>query len=61
MSLEPLEVLYDAGGLPAFDLPDELAAGYGGPLGFAEPRVVANFVATLDGVVAMPASASRTG
>lgn len=53
--MEPLEVLYEAGGLPAYDLPEELASLYGGPLGFEEPRVVANFVATLDGVVSIPA------
>lgn len=52
--MEPLDVLYQADGLPAYDLPDELKALYGGPLGFDEPRVVANFVATLDGIVAIP-------
>lgn len=54
MGVEPLEVLYEAGGLPAYDLPGELRSLYGGPLGFGEPRVVANFVATLDGIVAIP-------
>jgi riboflavin biosynthesis pyrimidine reductase len=49
------EVLFEAAGLPAWDLPDELAAIYGGSLGFDEPRVFANFVETLDGVVAVPA------
>jgi riboflavin biosynthesis pyrimidine reductase len=52
--LPALELLYEAAGLPAFDLPGELAAAYGGPLGFAEPRLFANFVSTLDGVVAVP-------
>lgn len=50
----PMEVLYEAEGRSAYDLPAELAALYGGPLGFAERRVVANFVSTLDGVVAIP-------
>jgi riboflavin biosynthesis pyrimidine reductase len=50
----PLEVLYERRGLPGFDLPAELSNLYGGPLGFAEPRVFANFVTTLDGVVAVP-------
>lgn len=50
----PLEILYETRGLPGFDLPPELSNLYGGPLGFAEPRVFANFVATLDGVVAVP-------
>jgi riboflavin biosynthesis pyrimidine reductase len=49
-----LEQLYESQGLPEFDLPSELAEAYGGPLGFSEPRLYANFVATLDGVVALP-------
>jgi len=53
-----LEVLYEAESLPAFDLPGELAALYGGTLGFDEPRLYANFVATVDGVVAIPSVAS---
>ena len=52
--IDPLDVLYEAPGLPAFDLPDELATLYGGTLGLAEPRLYANFVATADGVVAIP-------
>jgi riboflavin biosynthesis pyrimidine reductase len=51
----PLEPLYEAQGLPAFDLPEELARDYGGPLGLAEPRVFVNFVESADGVVAIPA------
>jgi riboflavin biosynthesis pyrimidine reductase len=54
MTLPALEVLFEADGLPAFDLPEELAALYGGSLGFVEPRLYANFVATVDGVVAIP-------
>lgn len=50
----PIRRLWEADGLPEFDLPEELARLYGGPLGFAEPRVFANFVATIDGVVAIP-------
>jgi riboflavin biosynthesis pyrimidine reductase len=49
-----LDQLYVSQGLPEFDLPSELAEAYGGPLGFSEPLVYANFVATLDGVVALP-------
>jgi riboflavin biosynthesis pyrimidine reductase len=52
--LRPLEVLYEESRLPDFGLPDGLAEGYGGPLGFTEPRVYANFVSSLDGVVAIP-------
>jgi riboflavin biosynthesis pyrimidine reductase len=51
----PLEVLAEADGLPpAGDLPEPLQSWYGGPLAFTEPRVVANFVATIDGIVAIP-------
>lgn len=52
--MSPLELLYEPPGLPSFDLPAELAAAYPGTLGFAEPRLYANFVATVDGVVAVP-------
>lgn len=54
LPLEPLEVLYEAADQPAFDLPPALQELYGGRLGFDEPRVYANFVSTLDGVVAIP-------
>jgi riboflavin biosynthesis pyrimidine reductase len=56
--LPRLEVLFDTDGLPAFDLPAELAAAYGGAFGLDEPRLYANFVETLDGVVAIPSVAS---
>lgn len=49
-----LELLYEPPGLPRFDLPPKLHAAYGGGLGFVRPRVVANFVSALDGVVAIP-------
>jgi riboflavin biosynthesis pyrimidine reductase len=52
--LRTLEVLHDESWLPDFGLPDELAEAYGGPLGFTEPRLYANFVSSLDGVVAIP-------
>jgi riboflavin biosynthesis pyrimidine reductase len=51
---EALELVYEVDGLPAFPLPPELASRYGGTLGFASPRLIANFVETLDGVVAVP-------
>jgi riboflavin biosynthesis pyrimidine reductase len=54
MRLRPLEILYEESQLPDFDLPGELAEAYGGPLGFTEPRLYANFVSSLDGVVAIP-------
>ena len=49
-----LEVLWEADGLPAFDLPGALVEWYGGALGFDEPRLFANFVQSTDGVVAIP-------
>jgi riboflavin biosynthesis pyrimidine reductase len=49
-----LELVYEPDGLPAFELPDELASLYPGSLGFESPRLFANFVATADGVVAIP-------
>jgi riboflavin biosynthesis pyrimidine reductase len=52
--LEPLEPLFELPRLPTFDLPEELAAIYGGAVGFSEPRLYANFVASVDGVVALP-------
>ena len=52
--MSPLELLYEPDGLPGFDLPGELAVVYPGTLGFEEPRLFANFVATADGVVAIP-------
>ena len=52
--MTPLEVLYEVDDLASFYLPEELADLYGGGLGFAEPALFANFVSTLDGVVAIP-------
>jgi riboflavin biosynthesis pyrimidine reductase len=49
-----LSLLYEPAGLPAFDLPEALADLYPGTLGFPESCVFANFVATVDGVVAIP-------
>jgi riboflavin biosynthesis pyrimidine reductase len=54
VTAEPLELLYESGGLPRFDLPEQLATLYAGTLGFADSRLFANFVATIDGVVAIP-------
>jgi riboflavin biosynthesis pyrimidine reductase len=50
----PLETLFEADGIPSFGLPPELGRLYGGALGFDEPCLYANFVSTLDGVVAIP-------
>jgi riboflavin biosynthesis pyrimidine reductase len=52
--IEPFTVLAEAEDLPRWDAPEELAALYGGAIGLDEPCVVANFVESLDGVVAVP-------
>jgi riboflavin biosynthesis pyrimidine reductase len=52
--IEPFTVLAEDEDLPRWDVPDELAALYGGVIGLDEPCVVANFVESLDGVVAVP-------
>jgi riboflavin biosynthesis pyrimidine reductase len=52
--LQPLLTLFEAPGLPAFALPDELIGVYDGSIGFTEPRLYANFVASVDGVTAIP-------
>ena len=49
-----LELLWEREGLPQQQLPDELRRLYGGGLGFDGPCVYANFVETIDGVVAIP-------
>jgi riboflavin biosynthesis pyrimidine reductase len=52
--MQPLELLAEPVGLPAFPLPRELAERYPGTLGFPEEWLYVNFVETLDGVVALP-------
>jgi riboflavin biosynthesis pyrimidine reductase len=54
VTLEPLQLLDDRPAGRPLDLPDELVRLYGGGLGFDGPTVYANFVETIDGVVAMP-------
>jgi riboflavin biosynthesis pyrimidine reductase len=53
-SLAPLELLYEADELPRTPLPAKLARIYDGDLGLGEECVYANFVATVDGAVAIP-------
>jgi riboflavin biosynthesis pyrimidine reductase len=52
--LEPLEMLYESDDLPQEPLPKTLERLHGGPFGLAAECVYANFVASLDGVVAIP-------
>jgi riboflavin biosynthesis pyrimidine reductase len=48
------QLLWEQADVPEHDLPEELRERYGGGLGFDGPCVYANFVKTLDGVVAIP-------
>jgi riboflavin biosynthesis pyrimidine reductase len=52
--LPALQRLYERDDLPAFGLPATLAQAHDGDLGFPSPRLYANFVASVDGVVAVP-------
>jgi riboflavin biosynthesis pyrimidine reductase len=51
---DPLELLYDSPALESSDLTAPLARLYGGGLGFTRPTAYTNFVASLDGSVALP-------
>ncbi len=51
--MRPIEQLWSDWSGPALDLPGELELLYGGPLGLGAPLLYANFVASLDGVVAI--------
>jgi riboflavin biosynthesis pyrimidine reductase len=51
---QPLELLFERVNTEHFTLPAALSESYGGQLGLAAQCVVANFVASLDGVVALP-------
>ncbi|MGA9775324.1 MAG: dihydrofolate reductase family protein [Candidatus Dormiibacterota bacterium] len=56
--MEPLQLLYQVAGEPAWPLPSELSSRYGGELGFRPPVLFGNFVSSLDGVVNMPGERS---
>jgi len=49
-----LELLFDSQKLDPLSVPVALSGAYGGPLRIAKKSVFANFVASLDGVVALP-------
>ncbi|MGH3197491.1 MAG: dihydrofolate reductase family protein [Streptosporangiaceae bacterium] len=49
----PLTLLFEQPALPGWGLPRALAAAYGGDLGFPQPCLYANFVASVDGVTAL--------
>lgn len=48
-----LDLLFEKDGLPSYNIPEGLERLYGGSLGFEAPRLYANFVSSLDGVVAL--------
>lgn len=52
--MKPIERLFERDGLPQFGLPAALAAIYGGDFGVNRPELFANFVSSIDGVVALP-------
>jgi riboflavin biosynthesis pyrimidine reductase len=52
--MEPLELLFETSGLPAFALPAALERLYPGAHGVADDCLFANFVESLDGAVAIP-------
>src|SRR4051812_28256694 len=60
MSLPKLELLYQAA-VNGPGLSAELRAAYGSDLGFESPRVFANFVSSVDGVVALEERAESGG
>jgi riboflavin biosynthesis pyrimidine reductase len=51
--LPEFQSLFEAPGLPRFDLPEGIERAYGG-FGLADRAVYANFVSSLDGIVAIP-------
>ncbi len=55
--MKPLERLFERAGLPVASLPPALAALYGGDFGVARPALYANFVSSIDGVVALATGA----
>jgi riboflavin biosynthesis pyrimidine reductase len=51
---QPLELLFERARSDPFDLPAALRTSYGGALGLPSVCLFANFVASLDGIVALP-------
>jgi riboflavin biosynthesis pyrimidine reductase len=49
----PLELIFEKDGLPSGHITKDLERLYGGGLGFESPHLFANFVSSLDGVVAL--------
>jgi riboflavin biosynthesis pyrimidine reductase len=57
----PLQCLLEIEEAPRPRLPEALAAIYGGDLSLARPTLYANFVASVDGVVALPVAGESGG
>ncbi|HEY2029454.1 MAG TPA: dihydrofolate reductase family protein [Myxococcales bacterium] len=58
---QPLQMLFERPATDGFGIPVPLASCYGGDLGFNAPCLYANFVASVDGVAALPTSAESGG
>ncbi|GDX81625.1 hypothetical protein LBMAG42_34360 [Deltaproteobacteria bacterium] len=52
--MTPIELLFERSGLPTYGIQAPLAVRYGGDFGLARPGLYANFVASVDGIVALP-------
>jgi riboflavin biosynthesis pyrimidine reductase len=50
---DALELLFDRGDMPAFDLPADIGRAYAGAFGIRRPGLFANFVSSVDGAVAL--------
>src|SRR6266545_7108795 len=62
LDAERLELLFERGdGAPSFALPPSLLARYGGGFGLGTPLLYANFVASVDGVVALRGRGDESG
>lgn len=51
--MKAIERLFERENLPRFGVPEALVKAYGGDFGVARPSLYANFVASVDGVVAL--------
>jgi len=59
--LKPLSRLFESPDLPDHSLPPQLAELYGGGLAIPEGHVYANFVSSIDGIVALEAGTAPSG
>ncbi len=59
--MTPLKRIFEREGLPSFGLPPALAVSYGGDFGLTRPRLYANFVSSVDGVVALADAGAESG